>query len=917
MRTSKLQQLVILSLVALSTAMVAVLGGVGFARKLATFQPMGFELEANQGSWRVTEVEHPQIALEKGDRILLVQGQQVTSKDQIESLLRERPLSEILVNRGVDLETITYTRPRTAVNLTYIILTAIGIFYLLIGLFTVFKDSRSSALLFFCWCLTSAALYALSPPQTFGDSADRLVFLVDQLARSLLPALTLHLFLVCPSRLLGDRWLFRMLPLVYLPSAALLVFHADQMYGQPWIFGPPSASRLLAVDTFETLLLVLGGLLAALTLAFRFSRRPEWEERRQSQWLLFGMLGGYVPFLLLYALPRAFAFELPSWTQVIAVLPLALVPLAFAWAILKYRLLDLGSILRDAMAYSLTGLVGLFAFALVNLAIKSGVAAEFTLARNVLAFAAGITIAGVLTPTRGAISTGLERLRFGGSLAHRQLLTGLGQELLFERDLDALCDLLIDHLDDGLVSRSTLYLAQGGGMVPVQPAKELPRELAFDAFGADFWKRDVDSLSSVELPSGTASSGQRLFAAGYRYLFPLLVRGHRIGVAMLSYKYDEEPLNSEDIDLVRSLLNQASLAIENAQLLEEVHRKLREVTRLRDHNQGILESSPAGIVEIDAEERIISANHAFGAIVDLSRRLVIDQHLSTLLPMHFPEPGDDLFEVSYCEMSGQERHLQLSAASHQSAEGRRVLVIQDVSARVAMEIALQEKERLASLGMLAAGVAHEVNTPLTGISSYAQMLMQDIDENSPHHEILKKMERQTFRAAQIVNNLLEFSRSRHDELIPVPLPLLLNDCLDMLTDRAQEASVELKLEPLQGALKALGNEGELHQVFTNLIVNAIDAMAPLGGGRVSIAAQESDRRISVQVSDTGPGIGEERLETVFHPFFSSKVGQGGTGLGLAITYNIVRRHGGEVRVENHPDQPGCTFTVDLPRADSV
>lgn len=916
MRTSKAQKLLILSLVVFSTAVIAVLGGISFARKIATFQPLGFEYQAEQGSWQVNGVANPQVQLQEGDLILLIQGQQVATAEQLETLLRGRESTELMVSRGGGVEAVTYNRPQLAVDAPYIILTAIGILYLLIGLFTIFKDSRAVAGLFFLWCLTSAALYALSPPLIPADGTDRLIFLVDQLARTLLPALTLHLFLVCPSRLLSRRTLFRVVPFIYLPSAVLLVFHASLISGRHGWFGPPTPSRLLAVDQLETLLLVLGGLLSAFTLAVRFSRRPEWEERRQSQWLLFGVLGGYVPFLVIYVIPRILALNFPGWTTTLSVLPLTLVPLTFAWAILKYRLLDMSSILRDSIAYSLTALVGLFAFALVNLGIKSGIAAEFSLARNVLAFAAGIAIAGVLSPTRGAISAGLERLRFGSSLAHRQLLNGLGPELLYERDLDALCDLLIDHLADGLVSHTTLYLAQGGGMVPVQPAPDMPRELAFEAFGPDFWHREVDSLSAVELPAGTVSAEQRLFAAGYRYAFPLMVRGHRIGVALLSYKYDEEPLNSEDIDLARNLLNQAALAIENAQLLEEVHSQLEEVTRLRDRNQGILESSPAGIVEIDAQDRVLSANHAFAAIVGVPRPQVPGQPFSTLLPVHLPEPGDGLLEVSYCEMTGQERHLQLSAASHRSEQGRRILVVQDVSERVAMELALQEKERLASLGMLAAGVAHEVNTPLTGISSYAQMLMQDVPEDSPHHEILKKMERQTFRAAQIVNNLLEFSRNRREELVPVALPQLLEECLEMLADRAHAAAVELHLEPLEDTLRVLGNDGELHQVFTNLTVNAIDAMAPLGGGRVQISAEQGDRRVSVHVSDTGPGIGEERLETVFHPFHSSKLGKGGTGLGLAITYNIVRRHGGEIRVENHSEGPGCTFTVDLPRADS-
>ncbi len=903
--------------------LLIVLGGISFQRKVESFQPLGFEGELVAGSsWRVRAVSDPRIGFEVGDIIATVRGQVAANGGHLADLLTEQPMSEVFVMRGPEMVSTTYQRPAPKIEVPYLILTAIGIGYLLIGLYTAFKDSRAQAQLFFLWCWTSAALYVLSPPSFPADRLDQAVFLLDQLARILLPALTVHLFLIFPWKILDSRRLQQALPFVYLPAAALIGVHADQMFSRQPLFGRFGTQKIAWLDQLELFLIILGALAACAVVVARFSQRPGWEQRRQTQWILFGLLGGYLPFLALYATPRALDLDWPNWVTSLAVLPLSLVPLAFAWAILKYKLLDLGLILRDTLAIGLTGLVGLFGFALVNLAVRSGITAELSLARNLLTFAAGIAIAGVMSPTRSAIAAGLDRFRFRGHPAQRQILGDLGRQLLYERDLDKLCELLIDQLDDTLLTRTNLYLVQGDHMIPARPDDKIPARLSLEALGEDVWGREVVGISAVTLPRDQPSEAQALFAAGFRYAFPLTVRGHRIGFALLAYKLDQEPLDSEDLDLVRSVLNQASLSIENAQLLSEVVHRLREVSRLEEHNKDILESSPAGIAVLDEDDRVISSNQAFEMLVAKSGTRsgqeatnLIGQQLEDLLPIHpLPEPQDGLIEVSYCDLSGAEHYFQLSVAGHRGLDSHKVLVIQDQSGRVALELELKEKERLASLGMLAAGVAHEVNTPLTGISSYAQMLLSDTANDDPSYPILKKMERQTFRAAQIVNNLLEFARNRRDQPITVSLRSILAESLSLLEDRAASAGVELVWETPGEALEVRGNEGELHQVFTNLMVNSLDAMSAMGTGRVEVRCQQTERHVTVAISDTGPGIPPERLETIFHPFFSTKLGKGGTGLGLAITYNIVRRHGGELQVKNHEGKPGCTFSVRLPRS---
>jgi signal transduction histidine kinase len=240
-----------------------------------------------------------------------------------------------------------------------------------------------------------------------------------------------------------------------------------------------------------------------------------------------------------------------------------------------------------------------------------------------------------------------------------------------------------------------------------------------------------------------------------------------------------------------------------------------------------------------------------------------------------------------------------------------VLVLQDVTERVAMEGALREKDRLASLGVLAAGVAHEVNTPLTGISSYAQLLLAETGADDPRRALLEKVEKQTFRASRIVSNLLEFARAPGRDRRPVELAALIGDTAELLRERLSAKHVELAWRPPAEPVTVFGSEGELQQVFTNLMMNAIDAMSERGGGRLSLALERERGWARASVADQGPGIPPENREAIFQPFFTTKRGQGGTGLGLSICVGIVEQHGGRLGFENLA-AGGCRFTVELP-----
>ena len=1029
-RTLRTLQLLLCLLLAVAAC---TLGGLSVRRKVAAFQPLGFAAVRDGALVRVSRVDDPATGVAPGDEILLVDGTEAGGEDALTQRLRGRPSAELAVLRGGQVERVAYHRPPLAPDLPYLILVLIGSAYLLIGLYTLIRQRTRESFLFCLWCLSSALLYLVSPAPPL-DGEYRLAYFADQVARCLLPALTLHLFLVFPSNRTaaggaggaGPAKRRGLLAFLYLPAAVLLALQLDLMlWNGRWLFGRPTAASLQALDRIDLVHLVAFSLAAVAVLVYRLLRERVWEQRRQLQWMILGLAGGYLPFLLLYVAPFVLGLRLPQLLAAAAVLPLALVPLSFAYAILLYKLWDIEVIARDVVSATVTLLFGVLGFSLVNLAITRGVPADLPLARNLLLFVAGLGIAGLLVPTRQSLSAALERLQYRGTFGKRRALLGLGRDLLHERDLGRLCSALLERLAGGMdLERVSLYLVRGDALVAIDAidASDAATTGAAAFRTAPGTVRDLDATGAVtagaltarggfgrragrprtvatappvlsalaldpavwrdggayrlpgtELPSGAPSPVQLLYIAGYRYAFPLTVRGRGIGLVLAGFKRDQMPLNSEDVELIRHLLNQAALAIENAQLLGQLHLQLQEVQRLQSYSDGIFESSPAGIAVLDGQQRLVSANPAFAALVGRDRGELIGCGIAEVLPVRpLPQPGEGPIEVTYRDVTPlavehrnpagsagnsanagnagnaaatagsaaaaspgdpaaatpdageaaatpRERCLQMSLADLAPSctpqrEPLRILVVYDVSERVAMERALKEKDRMAALGMLAAGVAHEVNTPITGISSYAQMLLSDTAPSDPRYPILKKVERQTFRAARIVNNLLELARDRQRDRQPVVLLPLLRESVDLLAERLESGRIDLAwtVPPAGDSLQVMGCDGELQQVFTNLVANALDAMANQPHGRLSIALAATDSQVTVTVEDSGHGIPPERLEAVFQPFYSTKLHRGGTGLGLGISRDIVQRHGGRIAVESSPGA-GASFMVELPR----
>jgi signal transduction histidine kinase len=238
-----------------------------------------------------------------------------------------------------------------------------------------------------------------------------------------------------------------------------------------------------------------------------------------------------------------------------------------------------------------------------------------------------------------------------------------------------------------------------------------------------------------------------------------------------------------------------------------------------------------------------------------------------------------------------------------------LLVIDDITEKTRLEEQLMQTEKLSSIGLLAAGVAHEINTPLTGISSYTQILLKDADDNERRKAILEKIEKQTFRASEIVGGLLSFSRLGGNEFTAVDVNQIIHDSLSLLDHQFDRNRIRIARDLNDALPPVYGNTGKLQQVFVNLFLNARDAMP--SGGELGVQTGMDDSMVVVDIYDTGGGIPGENLKRIFDPFFTTKGIGKGTGLGLAVSYGIIQEHGGGILVESDAGK-GTRFTLKLP-----
>ncbi len=846
------------------------------------------------------------------------------------------------------------TLPRWTPSIIF--LTIVGLIWLGVGMFVLFKQgSRSPFVLHFAMVCLAAFVFHVYHSLNLGQDLDLAVNILDDIAFAFFAPLFLHFCLRYPVHSeVFDNQRWRTLAL-YVPAAALTLVLLLFSLG-PLIPIESIASSLrnfaAATKLFPNLNLALlihfvaGISIGATVLLWRFLTSKQALVRQRLKWAMWGTIFSIVPILLFKIAGRFIFLPEDTLSTALTTLPLALIPLSFGHSVVRYRLMDVDVVVRRALVYAMTTvaiamMIGAVALGLVFLAVGNNLSTTEITLRALIAVIAMAAIVMLSEPLKNFLQERADRFFYGERYDLRQGLLDFGRTLSATTALEPLLEGLTERLKQVLgVEKVAVFIEGTSGNYKLAKSSGLSEEFRIppdfrDTIRAKSAVTGVVRADEIELLDNEApltngnGHGSKIPARQeLHYFVPCVVRSKMVAVIGLGRASDGSLLSSEDLEILRTVSGYIAVAIENSRLYQEQQQHADELALLKEFNESIVESVNVGLLAVDEDGRITRCNTTFEEMMGLSREEsvgklveeVFDEsfalNLSSILgksKWHLTEIRN-AYKLHTYDGSGNSLILNVAVAplrSISSAQTGAIIVLENVSSRVKLEETLQQSEKLSSIGLLAAGVAHEVNTPLTGVSSYTQMLLGMIPETDPKHALLQKMQRQTDRATNIVGNLLNFSRTGNIvESAEIDVNKLLDDTLQLLEPQLRKSNVEIVKNYTKSPPLIFGNSGKLQQVFTNLILNARDAI--VNGGRITLVTESvNDGEINIEVADTGHGISEENLNRIFDPFFTTKGVGNGTGLGLAVSYGIVQEHAGTIEVESENGN-GTTFKLSFP-----
>lgn len=486
-------------------------------------------------------------------------------------------------------------------------------------------------------------------------------------------------------------------------------------------------------------------------------------------------------------------------------------------------------------------------------------------------------------------------------------------ELIFKKTLTGEPDWIFQYslkVGEGLVGECV----QSGQVVCVNNAQADPR-----------WRAAIDGVTGFETRSVLCA--------------PLLTHGQTLGAIEVFNKADGD-FDAHDINLLVALTASVAHALYNARLFHQLtvanadlEASRWEMLRSRSTLQALFDGLPAPIYIVDRDYNLVALNTAGARVArsaegDLSAEAMAHLlgrrcHLA-LFNRAEPCPGCRVADTFYSghgthraerrwEADGQAAEWEISTYPIRDESSQTVQAIvfgQDVTEKRRLENSLAQSEKLAAMGQLAAGVAHEINNPLSAIIANTQLLQRELPPEDDRQESVDLIARAGERALRVVRNLLDFARQDKYELTPTDINSTLDNALALVQHQLATHSINLLTDLAADLPRVEASRDHLQGVWLNLLLNGRDALNGQAG-EIRVTSSRVGHEIHVTVADTGMGIPPEKLPRIFEPFYTTKEPGRGTGLGLAMCHRIVKQHGGHIRVDSRVGQ-GTLFTVVLP-----
>jgi PAS domain S-box-containing protein len=869
--------------------------------------------------------------IRRGDVLTAINNVPVKTKSDVLKSLWQAAATDQSVAYTINKEGMqiypTFYPQHKAPNPIYYYLALVGVMTLAIALIVYFSSHGLMSLpyiFFYLLALTFAGFMIFSPTGEMTP-LDMVFYGLDKLGFLAFPPLLLHFFMIFPLRKRSLKRHPNLRLALYTPALVLLLIRLRMHLPFP---GPLSEAAVLRThDTLERLELLQFALFMLITMAILVHstlRAPNILLRKQLRIIVMGLGFGVLPSIVFYIGPFLLGGR-PSTGAELTVLLQALIALTFSYSISRYRLVDIEVFLKKAA----TLIFSFFVIAVLYFFVSSRTRLFSENRLNAIVFGAVAIILGatLFTPLKRMFQTLLDRAIYKRSYEYRKTLLSITRDLNRERDLGRLAQSLLEAIANALsVRQLALFLADENDRRTLhvlktksEGAAPAGRMVIDDWLSGALRERDWLGFTAASESEPARAAMEKLSSAGFYHVLPLRVEDKVVGCLAMGKKQDGAFFSREDWELLTTISGPAALALENADLYGRETVRTLEMQRLKDYSENIIESLTVGVSVIDEAGLVIGWNRVLEDQVGIRKETALGRRLQDVLG---PAPYGELYPEE-----GQSDLRLLSEITLETPGGSKIfdiartplldnalraygtiIVFEDITDKINLQQQLLTSEKLASIGLLSAGVAHEINTPLTGISSYIQMLQKKLTD--PHYaQILEKVEAQTDRVARIIKNLLTFSRSPSEASFQrVDLKSSIEEILSLIDYKLKTMNIRLVLD--LAPVPPLYAQGErLQQVFINIILNALDAMP--GGGELRIALSRDGDHEIVRISDTGTGIKPEHRSRIFDPFFTTKGVGKGTGLGLSISYAIVKEHDGRIDVQSEVGR-GSTFTITLP-----
>ncbi len=792
----------------------------------------------------------------------------------------------------------------------YLFLFAVGLAFLAAGFAAARPSPPSRESLVFAGFALSVALVLTLTPVPPVDGLFRAAVLLEDAARALFPALLLSLVFTFPRRMRRTpAWL------PFVPAALLLFATAAVYFGRA---GRDASAAVNALDRAQIIWMASGAALAAARLVVLARRPTDLLTEKQVRFLLLGTAVGLLPLVLLNLVPRLLGGSIPIVSS-LSVLPLALVPAAFLASLTRYRLWDVEVLGRQTASVLGALLVGAGFFTLAQLLLAHPVAVGIPHARAALQVSAGLLMALSFGPVRRGLSAAFARLQyreacgiaraFSRSSASCRRRAPSGTSRTFSRT--GFRGVSASPARPSCPWRRTTLVARDVDGGPPLLLSELPARarVADDAPLAAGFRRAPDGRRLAPQARGVpdARAADRFRAA------PRALRGRRpcAGACPCRSRTPSFSKPSSRRRPSRSTTRASSTSFA---------RRPTGTGRSSDFHENVVAGSAAAIAATDDSGRFTSVNPAFEALLGRGAASLVGTPAADVLPAALVSSTPPARLEA--DLGSGPRVLNVAVSPFPGAlpgSRARVLVLYDATETARLERALADRERLAALGTLSAGVAHEVNTPLAGVAGFARLLLDETPGDDPRRTLVEKIERQAFRASRLVSSLLDLARGKPAR-VRAPRP-----CRPRRGDRMGARGRErgaARVPRRRGGARPPGRlrssrrprpgarESRQERARSGRRRRARPAIRR-PRSRLRVAAD--DGHVLFSVEDNGPGLTDAEAAHVFEPFYSTKTAKGGTGLGLAIARDIIQAHGGTLTVTSAGER-GARFTVSLPAA---